>query len=337
MNPADKQSIVATRRVALRLALAAMAMMGLASEGHAQSAADRFPSRPVTIVVPFPAGGTADLTGRIVGQALARKWNQTVIIENKPGAGGNLGAEAVFRAAPDGYTLLVTPQSPLVINQHLFENLRFDPAKFEAVGLIVKVANALVMGAQASERTVADVIRTAKAAPDKLTTATQGNGTSSHLTAELFQMAAGVKLRVVPYRGSAPALVDLAGGNVDMMFDNLGSSLQLAQAGKLRLIAVASPSRLPVLPDVPTIAETLAGFQSESWNAMVAPPGTPPDIADKISADLNQVLRQPEVIKSFADLTGEVTGGPRASMTAYMKQESDRWGAVIRSAGIKLQ
>jgi tripartite-type tricarboxylate transporter receptor subunit TctC len=337
MKPVDEHAIGPTRRITLRLALAAIAMMGVAADGHAQSAADQFPNRPVTIVVPFPAGGTADLTGRIVGQALARKWNQTVIIENKPGAGGNLGADAVFRATPDGYTLLVTPQSPLVINQHLFENLRFDPAKFESIALIVKLANALVMGAQASERTVVDVISTAKAAPDKLTTATQGNGTSSHLTAELFQMVAGVKLRVVPYRGSAPALVDLAGGNVNMMFDNLGSSLQLAQAGKLRLIAVASPSRLPALPDVPTIAETLPGFQSETWNAMVAPPGTPADVADKINADVNQILHQPEVIKAFADLTGEVTGGPRAAMAAYVKQESDRWGSVIRSAGIKLQ
>ena len=215
--------------------------------------------------------------------------------------------------------------------------MRFDPVKFEAVALIVKLANALVMSPQAGERTVADVVRAAKAEPDKLTTATQGNGTSSHLTAELFQMVAGVKLRVVPYRGSAPALVDLAGGSVNMMFDNLGSSLQLARAGKLRLIAVASPSRLPALPDVPTIAETLSGFQSETWNAMVAPPGTPSALADKINADVNQILREPDVVKAFADLTGEVTGGTRANMTAYMKQESDRWGSVIRSAGIKIQ
>jgi tripartite-type tricarboxylate transporter receptor subunit TctC len=316
---------------------AAISIACLAADASAQSAADQFPNRPVTIVVPFPAGGTADLTGRIVGQALARKWNQPVVIENKPGAGGNLGAEAVARAAPDGYTLLVTPQSPLVINQHLYGNLRFDPARFEAVALIVKVANALVMGGEASERTVADVVRAAKAEPDKLTTATQGNGTSSHLTAELFQRVAGVKLRVVPYRGSAPALVDLVGGSVNMMFDNVGSSLQLAQAGKLRLIAVASPSRLAALPDVPTIAETLPGFQSESWNSMVAPPGTPSDVADKINRDVNAILHQAEVVKAFSDLTGEVTGGTRADMTAYMKQESDRWGSVIRSAGIKLQ
>jgi tripartite-type tricarboxylate transporter receptor subunit TctC len=337
MKSMKKTLMTAWRRSLLLLAFAAASAFGVTQDVQAQSAADQFPNRPVTIVVPFPAGGTADLTGRIVGQALARKWNQTVIIENKPGAGGNLGAEAVARATPDGYTLLVTPQSPLVVNQHLFANLRFDPSKFEAVALIVKLANALVVGGQATERTVEDVLRAAKAAPDKLTVATQGNGTSSHLTAELFQLVAGVKLREVPYRGSAPALIDLAGGNVNMMFDNLGSSLQLAQSGKLRLIAVTSSNRLPALPDVPAVAETLSGFQSETWNAMVAPPGTPSQFVEKINADVNQILRQPEVIKSFSDLTGEVTGGSRASMIKYMKQESDRWGAVIRSANIKIQ
>jgi tripartite-type tricarboxylate transporter receptor subunit TctC len=326
----------AIRRHILLLATAA-AVAGFAGEGQAQGTASQFPNRPVTIVVPFPAGGTADLTGRIVGQALSRRWNQTIVIENKPGAGGNLGAEAVYRAAPDGYILLVTPQSPLVINQYLYTNLRFEPAKFEAVALIVKLANALVMGSRASERSVADVIQVAKAEPEKLTAATQGNGTSSHLTAELFQMDAGIKLRLVPYRGSAPALTDLVAGTVNMMFDNLGSSLQLAKSGQLRLIAVTSPKRLSALIDVPTIAETLPGFSSETWNAMVAPPGTPVEIVERINADVNQILSQPDVIKAFSDVTGEVTGGSRASMVDYMKRESDRWGAVIRSANIKLQ
>lgn len=319
------------------LLVAVVVAAGFARDGHAQGAAVQFPNRPVTIVVPFPAGGTADMTGRVIGQALARKWNQTVIIENKPGAGGNLGAEAVYRAAPDGYTLLVTPQSPLVINQHLYANLRYDPAKFEAVALIVTLANALVMGSHNPERSVADVIRVAKAEPEKFTAGTQGNGTSSHLTAELFQMDAGIKLRLVPYRGSAPALTDLVAGTVNMMFDNLGSSLQLTKSGQLRLLAVTSPKRLPALPDIPTVAETLPGFSSETWNAMVAPPDTPLDIVEKINADVNQVLQQPDVIKSFSDVTGEVTGGSRASMSKFMKQESDRWGSVIHSANIKIQ
>src|SRR5262249_14503834 len=158
---------------------------------------------------------------------------------------------------------LVTPQSPLVINQYLFGNMRFDPARFEPVALIVKLANALVVGAQSTAKAVHDVIAAAKAAPDKVTAATQGNGTSSHLTTELFQMAAGIKLRQIPYRGSAPALTDMVGGNVDVMFDNLGSSLQLVQDGKLKLLAVTSPRRLSRLVDVPTVGETLAGFQSE--------------------------------------------------------------------------
>jgi tripartite-type tricarboxylate transporter receptor subunit TctC len=303
----------------------------------AESRADQFPNRPVTIVVPFPAGGTADLTGRIIGQALSRKWNQTVVVENKAGAGGNIGAEAVARAEPNGYTLLVTPQSPLVINQYLFGNMRFDPAKFEPVALIVKLSNALVVGAQSNARTVDDVIATARANPDKVTAATQGNGTSSHLTNELFQMAAGVKLRQIPYRGSAPALTDMVSGNVDIMFDNLGSSLQLVQNGKLKLIAVTSPQRLSRLTDVPTVGETLPGFRSETWNAIVAPPGTPTDVLERINADVNDALRQPDVVRAFADATGEVTGGSRGDMAAYMKQESERWSRVIRSAGIQLQ
>jgi tripartite-type tricarboxylate transporter receptor subunit TctC len=319
------------------IALAAIMLAGLTAPGSAQGSADQFPNRPVTIVVPFPAGGTADLTGRIIGQALARKWNQTVVIENKAGAGGNVGAESVFRAEPNGYTLLVTPQSPLVINQYLFANMRFEPSKFEPVSLIVKLSNALVVGSQSTAKTVADVIGSAKARPDGLTIANQGNGSSSHLTAELLQMAAGVKLRHVPYRGSAPALTDLVSGNVDMMFDNLGSSLPLVQSDKLKLIAVASPGRLSRLPNTPTVAESLPGFQSETWNSMVAPPNTPSEILEKINADVNEVLRHPDVTGAFERATGEVTGGSRAGMAAYVKQEAERWSAVIKSAGITLQ
>jgi tripartite-type tricarboxylate transporter receptor subunit TctC len=319
------------------IVLAAITLAGLTAPASAQGSADQFPNRPVTIVVPFPAGGTADLTGRIIGQALARKWNQTVVIENRAGAGGNVGAETAFRAEPNGYTLLVTPQSPLVINQYLFANMRFDPSKFEPVSLIVKLSNALVVGNQSAAKTVAGVIESAKARPDGLTIANQGNGSSSHLTAELFQMAAGVKLRHVPYRGSAPALTDLVSGNVDMMFDNLGSSLPLVESEKLKLIAVASPGRLSRLPNAPTVAESLPGFQSETWNSMVAPPNTPSEILEKINADVNEVLRHPEVAGAFERATGEVTGGSRAGMAAYVKQESERWSAVIKAAGITLQ
>jgi len=317
--------------------LTAAVMASAALFAPCEAGAEQFPSRAVTLVVPFPAGGTADLTGRIIGQALSRKWGQTVVIENKAGAGGNAGAEAVARAEPNGYTLLVTPQSPLVINQHLFANLRYDPSKFEPIALIVRLPNALIVGGQSAAKTVADVISTAKAKPDHLTAATQGNGTSSHLTTEMFQLAAGIKLRQVPYRGSAPALTDMMSGTVDMMFDNLGSSLPLVEAGKLKLIAVTSPQRLPRFADVPTVGETLPGFQSETWNSIVAPPGTPVDIVEKINADVNEVLRQPEVQRAFADATGEVTGGSRAAMAAQIKQESERWSAVIKSAGIALQ
>ena len=204
--------------------------------------------------MPFPAGGTADIVPRVVGDILSRKWGQPVIIENRTGAGGNIGAEAAFKAEPDGYTLLSAPPPPLVINQNLYPRLNFDPTQFVPIVVMVRVPNSLVVTPKFPARSVAEVIALARANPGKVTSATQGNGTTSHLTSEMFQMMAGVKLQHVPYRGSAPALADLVAGNVDIMFDNLGVSLALVKGGQLRLLAVATPARMSALPEVPTIA-----------------------------------------------------------------------------------
>jgi tripartite-type tricarboxylate transporter receptor subunit TctC len=297
-----------------------------------------FPDHTVRIVVPFPAGGTADAVPRIVGDWLSRKWGQPVVIENRTGAGGNIGAEMVYRSAPDGYNLLCAPPPPLVINQNLYPKLGFDPAKFEPVIVIAQVPNALIVNPdKVKASSVTELIEYLRRNPDKVTSATQGNGTTSHLTSELFQLMAKVKLRLIPYRGSAPALQDLLAGDVDLMFDNLGVSLQLVEAGNLKLLAVASPARLPAMPEVPTVAETLPGFQAVAWYGIVAPPGTPRRIVDKINADVNEALRQPEVRDHLKKLSAEIFGGTVEKTSGYMREEVERWGAVIKSANIRMQ
>jgi tripartite-type tricarboxylate transporter receptor subunit TctC len=305
--------------------------------GIGAAPAQDFPTRAVRIIVPFPAGGTADIVPRVVGDMLSRKWGQPVIIENRTGAGGNIGAEAAFKAEPDGYTLLSAPPPPLVINQNLYPKLNFDPVQFVPIVVMARVPNSLVVTPKFPARSVAEVIAQARPAPGKVTSATQGNGTTSHLTSEMFQMMAGVKLQHVPYRGSAPALADLVAGNVDLMFDNLGVSLALVKGGQLRLLAVATPQRLSSLPDIPTIAETLPGFESAAWYAMVAPPKTPAQIVNKINADINEVLRQPEMLPHLAEWSAEAIGGTPQATAAYMREEVERWNKVIKAAGVKLE
>src|SRR3954447_8410692 len=305
---------------------------------HGPARADGYPTRTVKIIVPFPAGGTADAVPRLVADWLSHKWGQPVVIENRTGAAGNIGAEAVYHAPPDGYTLLAAPPPPLVINQSLYPKLGFDPGKFTPIIVIAQVPNALIVNPDnVKASNLAELLDYLKQNPDKVTAATQGNGTTSHLTSELFQLMAKVKLRQIPYRGSAPALQGLVAGDVDLMFDNLGVSLALVEGGKLKLLAVASSERLPALPNVPTMAETLPGFEAAAWYGIVAPPKTPKNIIDKINADVNEVLRQPEVQDQLKKLSAGIFGGPVDKTSAYMREEVDRWAAVIKSANIELQ
>ena len=335
MPNADSQCfsrvLVFAGRCATALTLALALMAGAAR-------AQNYPDHAVKIIVPFAAGGTADAVPRLVGDWLSRKWGQPVIIENRTGAGGNIGAEVVYRSAPDGYTLLSSPPPPLVINQNLYPNIGFDPAKFEPVVVMAHVPNALFVNpGTVKASSVSEFIEYLRNNPEKVTAATQGNGTTSHLTAELFDVMAKVKMRAIPYRGSAPALQGLLAGDVDVMFDNLGVSLPLVEAGNLKLLAVASAQRLPSLPDVPTIAETLPGFQAVAWYAIVAPPGTPKNITDKINADVNEALRQPELQDRLRKLSAETFGGSVEKTAKYLQEEVERWGNVIKAAEIKLQ
>jgi tripartite-type tricarboxylate transporter receptor subunit TctC len=331
---AGTKKMTTTRFVAFRaLMLCCLASVLSATAARAQD----YPARVVKIVVPFPAGGTADVMPRILAEWLSRKWGQSVIVEDHTGAGGNIGAELVAKSDPDGYTLLASPPPPLVINQNLYPHLEFDPLQFVPIIVLARVPNALVVNPdKIAANNVKDFVAYAQSNPGKVTDATQGNGTTSQLTSEMFQMMAHVKLQNVPYRGSAPALNDLVAGSVDCMFDNLGVSLQLVKAGKLKLIAVASPQRMASLPDVPAIAESLAGFESVTWYAVVAPPRTPAAVVDKVNMGINDALRDPDVQKRLAELSAEPVGGTPQQMTDYLKQEAARWKTVITAAHVTL-
>jgi tripartite-type tricarboxylate transporter receptor subunit TctC len=300
--------------------------------------AQDWPDRPVRIVVPFAAGGTADAVPRLVADFLSRKWGQPVIIDNRTGAGGNIGAETVYNAPPDGYTLMSAPPPPLVINHNLYPKLGFDPTKFEPIIVMAHVPNAVIVNPnRVKASNVPELIAWLKENPDKALVATQGAGSTSHLTSELFQLMAGVKMRHVPYRGSAPALQGLLAEDVDMMFDNLGVSLGLTTAGQLKLLAVASSHRLPAMLGIPTIAETLPGFEAVAWYAMVAPPKTPKTIIDKVNADVNEALAAPEIRAQLKKLSAEVFGGPVEKSAKYLQDEVERWGRVIKAAKVEVQ
>jgi tripartite-type tricarboxylate transporter receptor subunit TctC len=324
---------VLRRRRLHRFVIALAALLAALPVAQAQE----FPSRLVKIIVPFPAGGTADVMPRIFADWLSRKWGHPVVVENRAGAAGNIGAEAVAKAAPDGYTLLSAPPPPLVINHNLYPRLNYDPTAFVPIVIMGRVPNALVVNPKVPFASVAELIARAKADPGKVTFASQGNGSTSHLTAELFQLMADVKLQHVPYRGSAPALNDLVAGSVDLMFDNLGVSLALVKADKLKLLAVATPGRMAALPEVPTIAETLPGFESAAWFAIVAPPRTPAAIAARINADVNEALGRREIVERLAQLSAEPIGGTREATAAYLRAEIERWHKVIKAANVKLE
>jgi tripartite-type tricarboxylate transporter receptor subunit TctC len=261
-----------------------------------------------------------------------------VVVENRAGAAGNIGAEAVFKAEPDGYTFLSAPPPPLVINPSLYAKLAHDPAQFVPVTVIAAVPNVLLVHPKVPANSMAEFIAYAKANPNKLNYASQGSGTTSHLTAEMFKSMAGVRITHVPYKGTAPALTDLLAGQVEMMFDNLGVSLQHVRSGKLKALALGSEKRIPSLPEVPTVAEAgLPGFVAVTWFGVVAPPKTSPEIAAKLSAAIAEALRHPDVVKRLADLSAEPVGNKPAEMAAFMKDEVERWRRVIRSADVKVE
>lgn len=318
--------------IALGVALAGA--LALPIEGSAQS----YPTRTVKIIVPFPPGGTADAMPRIVADFLSRKWGQAVIIENKSGAGGNVGADAAYHSDADGYTLFASPPPPLVINQNLYPKLSFDPAQFIPLAVMGKVPNALLTNSPRLKdvKTVADFVAYAKTHSGQLNSGTQGVGTTAHLTSELFAQKAGVKYQHIHYRGSAPAVQDLIAGNIDLAFDNVGAAGRLVQAGTIRALGLATEKPMANFPGVPTIKDTVPGFVVVTWFALVAPPKTPQAIVNKLHADINEALRDPDVVKRLGSLSAEVTTSSLAETAAFFKSEIDTWHNVIKVANVKL-
>jgi tripartite-type tricarboxylate transporter receptor subunit TctC len=300
--------------------------------------AQEWPQKAVRIIVPFPAGGSADLLPRYVGEKLSQQWGQPVIVDNRPGAAGNIGATAVFQAEPDGYTLLSAPPPPLVINRLLYPKLAYDSTQFVPMTVIAAIPNVLLVNPKVTARSVGEFVALVKGNPGKLNYASQGNGTTSHLTAELFKsMAGGLDIAHVPYKGTAPALADLLGGQVDLMFDNLGVSLPHVRSGKLKALAVASRKRVASLPDTPTIAESLPGFEAVAWFGIVGPPKTPSAIAEKVAAGVAEALKNPDVLRRLGDMAAEPLGLTPAETAAFMKLETERWSGVIRSANVRIE
>ncbi len=296
-----------------------------------------YPNRAIKIIVPFPAGGTADVLPRIIGQKLSEKFGQPVIIENRAGAGGNIGAEAVDKSAPDGYTLLATPPAPLAINQSLFRTLPFDPERFMPITVLAAVPNVLAVRANMPATSTAGFIALAKKAPGGFNVATQGNGTTSHLSASMFSSQAGVQFVYIPYKGTTPALADLMGGQVDVFFDNIGSMHKHHETGKTKILAVASMKRSALLPDIPTIAESgLPGFNSSTWFAMAAPAGTPPEIVQKLHAAIIEVLKLKDVQEKFTAIGADIVGNSPKEMQSFLISERQRWKKVIDHAGVTL-
>jgi tripartite-type tricarboxylate transporter receptor subunit TctC len=311
-------------------------MLLLVSSALAQDAAASFPNKPIKIIVCVPAGGGVDTVTRIVAEGLHQRLGQPVIVENRAGAAGNIGAEFVFGSDPDGYTLLAAQPAPLTVNPLLYKKMNFDPAQFEPVAIMTSIANVLLVRPDFPAKTAKEFIDYVKDNPGKINYASQGIGTTSHLTAALFERMTGTKLVHVPYKGTAPALNDIIAGHVDFIFMELASAIRLHEAGKARILAVATDKRISNLPDIPTLDEAgVKGFESGTWNALAAPPKTPVPIVLKLNKAVNAVLQRPQAQDHFAKINLRAAGGSPAEAAAFIKKETEVWGGVIKDANVE--
>jgi tripartite-type tricarboxylate transporter receptor subunit TctC len=320
-----------TRRTFLAAAVAgALSLAPLAVQAQAA-----FPTRAITIVVPFSAGGTTDILARVVGQYMSKDLGQPVIVDNRAGAGGNIGAQNVARSAPDGYTLLMGTVGTHAINQSLYKKMPFDPIKdFAPLTRVALVPNLLVANPAQPYKNVKEMIAYAKANPGKLTFGSSGNGSSIHLSGELFQHMAGVEMQHVPYRGSAPAVTDLLGGQIGVMFDNMPSAIGHVKSGRLRPLAVTTPKRSPALPDVPTIAEAgVPGYSATSWFGLLAPANTPAPVVAKLNASILKALADPEVKKKMAEQGAEPFGEKPEQFAEFIRSETAKWAKTVKQSG----
>jgi tripartite-type tricarboxylate transporter receptor subunit TctC len=321
-------------RKSLALLVCAGALLAIAPLQAQQGAS--YPNKIVKVIVSVPAGGGVDTVTRIITEQLSKRWGQTVVVENRGGAGGNIGGEAVFNSAPDGYTLLASQPSPITINKVLYTKLPYDPEKFETVAIMSEFPNVLLVRPDFPAKTAKEFLDHAKANQGKLNYASQGIGTTSHLTAELFAKKTGLKFVHVPYKGTAPALNDLIASHVDFIFMELAAAKRLHDGNKARILAVATTKRIAALPDIPTLDEVgVKGVESSTWNAISAPPGTPKAIVDKINADVTAAQKTESVIEHFKRLNVDVTPRTPAQAKAFVADELKRWSEVVREAGVK--
>ena len=298
-----------------------------------------YPSRPIRMIVPFPAGGTADLLARQIGQTMGEALRQQVVIENRTGAGGNIGADLAAKAKPDGYTLLMGTVSTHAINPNLYPKMPYDSVKdFAPVAMVARMPNLLVLHPSVPATNVAELIALAKARPGTLAFASAGNGTTQHLAGELFKKMADVDMIHVPYKGNAPAVTDLVGGQVQVMFDNIPVSLQQVRAGKLRALAVTGPARSPVLPQLPTVAEAaLPGYNITSWFGLYAPSGTSPQIIERLNREANKALASEPIRRRLTDQGIEPAGGTPGQFAEFMRTELVKWGKIVRESGARVE
>jgi len=318
------------------LFLLGVSAFALAAIAGAQAPA--YPTKPIRLVVPFPAGGATDILAREVAKHLTDAWGQSVVVDNRPGAGGNIGSELVAKAAPDGYTLEMGTVGTHAINASLYSKMPYDHVKdFVPVILVAGVPNVLEVNPALPVNSVQELIAYAKANPGKLNFASSGSGTSIHLSGELFKVMTGVQMTHVPYKGSAPALQDLIGGQVQLMFDNLPPSLPQIKAGKLRALAVTSAGRAPALPDTPTVAEAgLPGFEASSWFGVLAPAGTPPEIVNKLNAEIAKWLASPGAKEKLANVGANIAGGTPEDFARHIQAETTKWAKVVKESGAKV-
>ncbi|MBX9651763.1 MAG: tripartite tricarboxylate transporter substrate binding protein [Xanthobacteraceae bacterium] len=321
-----------SRRRFLHLAGSAVALPALVSGASAQS----YPARPVRLVIGYTPGGSADLTARLMGQWLSERLGQSFVIENRPGGGTNIATEAVVRAAPDGYTLLLVAPAN-AINATLYEKLNFDFLRdMEPVAGIIRFPNVVVVHPSLPINSIPELIAYAKANPGKLNMASSGNGSTIHMSGELFKMLTGINMVHVPYRGGAPALTDLLAGQVQVMFDNIPTCAEHVKSGKLRGLAVTSTTRSEVLPDLPVVADFLPGYEASAWYGVAAPKGTPPEIVERLNKAVNDILADPKAKARFAELGAFLLPGSASDFGKLLADETDKWGKVVKFAGAKV-
>ena len=318
------------------LGLGALAMLAGWMPGPA-GAQSEYPSRPVTLVVPFPAGGSTDLVARLIASGMTEHLGQQIVVENRGGAGGNIGSAAVARAEPDGYTILMATVATHALNPALYKKMPYDPVEdFAPISLLALIPNVLVVNNDFPAKSVQELIDLLKADPGKYSYASSGNGTPLHLSGELFKSMAGVDMVHVPYKGAGPALVDVMGGHVPIMFDNLPPSLEHIRAGSLRGLGVTTKERVPSIPELPAIAETLPGYETYSWNAFFAPAGTPEPIIRKLNEAALAAVKDPEVTAKLKDLSATPVGSTPEELAAHVKAELAKWAPIVKASGAQL-